>query len=112
MVVFYDTAVASALFLAVVCWGGGNTVQDKKRLNKLVRRACSVLDSTLDSTEAAGERRLFAKLASIMDNISHLPYETVQSLSSTFSSRPCRKECYCRSFIPSAVRLYNTHCTM
>ncbi|CAJ1076393.1 hypothetical protein L3Q82_010059 [Xyrichtys novacula] len=41
---FYDSVVASALFYAVVCWGAGSTERDRKRLNRLVRRASSVLD--------------------------------------------------------------------
>ena len=84
---FYDTVVASAIFYAVVCWRGGMAERDRGKLNKLVRRASSVLDCPLKSIE------------------------TVRALSSSFSSgllRPqCRKERYRRSFLPAAVRLYN-----
>ena len=38
-------------------------------LIKLLRRASSVLDCPLDSIEVVGERRMLAKLTSIMDNI-------------------------------------------
>lgn len=112
---FYDTVVASALLYAVVCWGGGSTDRDRKRLNRLVRRAGSVLDCSLDSIEEVGERRVLAKLASIMDNPSHPLHQTVGALSSSFSSRlrhpPCKKERYRRSFIPTAIRLYNISIT-
>ena len=42
---FYDTVVTSALFYAVACWGGSSMDRDRKRLNKLVRRArvCKVV---------------------------------------------------------------------
>ncbi|KAF7655757.1 hypothetical protein LDENG_00051090, partial [Lucifuga dentata] len=63
---FYDTVVASAIFYAVVCCGGGCTDRDRTRVNKLVRRASSVLIH---------------------------PH--------------CKKECYRRSFIPTAVRLFS-----
>ncbi|XP_054866081.1 uncharacterized protein LOC129348770 [Amphiprion ocellaris] len=112
---FYDSVVASAIFYAVVCWGAGSTERDRKRLNRLVRRAGSVLDCSLDSIEEVGERRMLSKLTSIMDNPSHPLHDTVGSLSSSFSSRlrhpPCKKERYRRSFIPSAIRLYNISIT-
>ena len=40
---FYDSVVVSAIFYAVACWGAGSTERDRKRLNKLVKRASSVL---------------------------------------------------------------------
>ena len=77
----------SALLNAVVSWGGSSKDRDRKRLNKLVRRASSVLDCLLDSTDVVGERRMFAKLTSIMDNTSHPLHWTAEALSSSFSSR-------------------------
>ena len=71
--------VASAIFYAVVCWGCGSSERDRKRLNKLVKRAGSVLDCPLDSIEEVGERRMLAKLTSIMDNPSH-PYTRLWGL--------------------------------
>ncbi|XP_054643404.1 uncharacterized protein LOC129187756 isoform X2 [Dunckerocampus dactyliophorus] len=111
---FYDSVVASAIFYAVGCWRGDSTDRDRSRINRLIRRASSVLDGPLDSMEEVGERRMLAKLTSIMDNTSHPLHDTVGSLSSSFSSRllhpRCKKERFRMSFIPTAVRLYNT-CT-
>jgi len=42
------------------CWGSGSTDQDRKRLNRLLSRASSVLGCPLDSVEWVGERRMFA----------------------------------------------------
>ncbi|TWW71907.1 hypothetical protein D4764_16G0004040 [Takifugu flavidus] len=39
------------IFYAVVCWSCGSSERDRKRLNKLVRRAGSVLDCSLDSID-------------------------------------------------------------
>ncbi|TWW67285.1 hypothetical protein D4764_02G0003260 [Takifugu flavidus] len=64
---FYDSVVASVIFYSVVCWSCGSSERDRKRLNKLVRRAGSVLDCSLDSIEEVGERRMLTKLTSIMD---------------------------------------------
>ncbi|KAK0141058.1 hypothetical protein N1851_021940 [Merluccius polli] len=102
----YDSVVASAIFYAVVCWRGGSTDRDRSKLNRL--------DCLLDSIEKVGERRMLAKLTSILDNTSHPLRDTVWFLSSSFSSRllhpRCKKERFHRSFIPTAIRLYNT-CT-
>ncbi|XP_076012205.1 globoside alpha-1,3-N-acetylgalactosaminyltransferase 1-like [Genypterus blacodes] len=77
----------TAASYAVVCWGCAGTERDRKRLNRLVRRASSVLDGPLDSIGVVGERRLLAMLTSIMDNTPHLPHETVGALTSSFSGR-------------------------
>lgn len=56
-----------------VRWGGG-----RKRLNKFIWRASSVVDCQLDSIEEeVGERKMLAKLTSIMDNPSHPLHHTV-----------------------------------
>ena len=71
---FYDSAVASAIFYAVVCWSCGSSERHRKRPNKLVKRAGSVLDCFLDSIEVVGERRMLAKLTSIMETTPLTPY--------------------------------------
>ncbi|KAI3359653.1 hypothetical protein L3Q82_014036, partial [Scortum barcoo] len=53
---FYETVVASVVSYAVVCWGGGCSVRDKKRLNRLIKRASSVCGCPLDSIEVMGDR--------------------------------------------------------
>ncbi|KAI3352135.1 hypothetical protein L3Q82_020942, partial [Scortum barcoo] len=80
----------------MVCWGGGCSERDKKRLNRLIKRASSVCGCPLDSIEVMGERRALAKLSTIIDNTSHPLHQTVGALSSSFSNRlrhpRCRKE--------------------
>ncbi|KAI3371987.1 hypothetical protein L3Q82_006857 [Scortum barcoo] len=53
------------LYKKVVCWE-----RDKKKLNRLIKRANSVCGSLLDSIEVMGERRALAKLSIIMANTS------------------------------------------
>ncbi len=81
---FYDTAVASAVLVAVICWGCRGSVRDRKRLNKLMKRQSSVVDCSLDFGEEVGERRMLAKLTSDMENTSHPLHETVGALSQRF----------------------------
>ncbi|KAL3987990.1 autism susceptibility protein [Sarotherodon galilaeus] len=108
---FYDSVVASAIFYGVVCWGGSISAGDRKRLNRLIRRASSVLGCPLDPVEVVSDRRMVAKLSSLLDNISHPMHETLTTLSSSFSGRLrhplCGTERFRRSFLPTAVRLHN-----
>ncbi|CAM4584620.1 unnamed protein product [Leuciscus chuanchicus] len=112
---FFDSVVASAIFYGVVCWGSSISTADRKRLDKLIRKASSVLGIPLDTVQEVGERRMVAKLSSLLQNASHPLYVTITSLSSSFSHRlihpKCLKERYRRSFLPAAVRLYNQSCS-
>nr|XP_019946005.1 PREDICTED: connective tissue growth factor-like [Paralichthys olivaceus] len=40
---FFDTVVASAIFSGVVCWSSSISTADRKRLDKLIKKASSVL---------------------------------------------------------------------
>ncbi|KAI3372609.1 hypothetical protein L3Q82_023086 [Scortum barcoo] len=46
---FYDSVVASAIFYGIVCWASSITDRDRRRMDRLVRRASSVLGCPLDS---------------------------------------------------------------
>lgn len=84
------------MFTSTTTWTGHATrrakVGKRKRANKLEGLALS----WTNSTEVVGERRMLAKLTSIMDNPSHPLHETVGGLSS-FSNRllqpRCKTEC-------------------
>ncbi|KAI4898445.1 hypothetical protein NFI96_000501 [Prochilodus magdalenae] len=95
---FFNTVVASAIFYGVVCWGISISMADRKRLNKLLKRAGSVLGSPLDLVQLVGDRRMLAKLASMLENDSHPMHETLAALGSSFSDRllhpKCMKERY------------------
>ncbi|KAI4902872.1 hypothetical protein NFI96_000376, partial [Prochilodus magdalenae] len=97
----FDTVVASAIFYGVVCWGSSISTADRKRQNKLLKSYGSVLGSPLDPGQVVGDRRMLAKLASMLENDSHSMHETLAALGSSFSDRllhpKCVKERY-RSF--------------
>ncbi|KAI4898460.1 hypothetical protein NFI96_011945, partial [Prochilodus magdalenae] len=84
---FFDTVVASAIFYGVVCWGSSISLADRKRLDKLLKRAGSVLGSPLDPVQVVGDRRMLVKLASMLENDSHSMHETLAALGSSFSDR-------------------------
>lgn len=65
---FYPSAVTTVIFYTVVCWGGSTSKMDSSRLDKLIRRASSVVGMKLDSLVTVAERRTLNKLLAIMDD--------------------------------------------
>ncbi|TWW56005.1 hypothetical protein D4764_09G0010550 [Takifugu flavidus] len=108
---FYQSvSLASTIFFAAVCWGAGIKAKDANRLNKLIKKAGSVVGCRL-ANEVVRDRMVL-KMRTIMDNPSHPLHNTMDKLRSSFSNRllepRCSKERYRKSFLPSAIRLYNS----
>ncbi|KAI3358985.1 hypothetical protein L3Q82_015375 [Scortum barcoo] len=98
---FYQSVVASVLFYTVVCWGGSISKKDTSRLDKLIRRAGSVVGTKLDSLVTVAESRTLDKLLDIMDNASH-PLHTV--ISNTTRGACSVKDCSFPSAGPTGSR--------
>ena len=101
--------VASVLFFAVVCWGSSIGASDTNRLNKLIKKAGSVIGCKQDTTLV--ERRTLNKLLSIMDNTLPLDLTLVRQRS-TLSKRLlqlcCLNNRYRNSFLPQVITSYKT----
>ncbi|TWW64023.1 hypothetical protein D4764_03G0010310 [Takifugu flavidus] len=109
---FYQSVVASVLSYAVVCWGGSVTKADLSRLEKLIRRAGSVVGMKLEPLATVAERRTIDKLRSIMDNVRHPLHTVLHTQRSLISQRlrlpKFRANRLGHSFIPRAIRLFNS----
>ncbi len=68
---FYQTVTASTIFFAVVCWGMEIKSKDANRLNKLIKKAGSVISSEVGTLEEVVRDRILPKLLAIMDNDAH-----------------------------------------
>ncbi|KAI3355866.1 hypothetical protein L3Q82_004418 [Scortum barcoo] len=94
------------LFYTVVCWGGSISKKDTSRLDKLIRRAGSVVGMKLDSLVTVAESRTLDKLLDIMDNASHPLHTVISNQRSLFSERlllpKCRTNRLKNSFAPTA----------
>ncbi|KAI4899252.1 hypothetical protein NFI96_012202, partial [Prochilodus magdalenae] len=90
---FYQTVVSSCIFYAVVCWGGSIKKRDKMCLDKLVKRAGSVVGVELDSVVKVAERRTLHKLLSIMDDDGHPLHTIIMDRRSKFSGRLLSHSC-------------------
>ncbi|KAI3357023.1 hypothetical protein L3Q82_003665 [Scortum barcoo] len=53
---FYDSVVASAIFYGIVCWASSITDRDRRRMDRLVRRASSVLGCPPGLSGGGGKR--------------------------------------------------------
>ncbi|KAI3362701.1 hypothetical protein L3Q82_001768 [Scortum barcoo] len=60
--IFYHSMASSIIFYSVVCWGSRLKTANTNRLNKLIRRAGSVLGVELESVVEVSERRMLRKL--------------------------------------------------
>ena len=64
--IFHQSVVASIIFSVAVCWSSSIRASDTNRLNKIIKKAGSVLGLRLVSFETVVERRTLNKLLSIM----------------------------------------------
>lgn len=109
---FYQSVIASVLFYAVVCWGGSTKKRDAGRLNRLVKKAGSVVGIELESLTATAEKRTMSRMLAIMGNDRHPLHSTFSKQRRRFSSRLLSLSCSIdrlrRSFVPRAIQLFNT----
>ena len=114
MSMFYHTITESALFYSVVCWGSCTTDKNCRRLDKLVKKASSVVGRRLDPLSAVVEQQMRRKLYSVLENNKHPLHSILAGQRSNCSERlislRCRTERFRGSFVPSAIRLFNSDC--
>lgn len=68
---FYQTVTASSFFYAAVCLGGSMTDRNSRRLDKLVKKASSVISRRLDRLTTVLEQLTLLKLQAIMGSKNH-----------------------------------------
>ena len=110
--IFYQSAMASAIYFALVCWGSSISAKDASRTNKLIGKAGTVIGLKLETFESVMSKRSLNKLLSIMDNPSHPLHKILQGQQSSFSNRliqlRCHKERFKKSFLSFTIRLLNS----
>ena len=102
--------LCSLLFSAVVCWGSSIRASDTNRLNKLIKKASSVIGCKQDTLEALVERRTL-KLLNIMDNPLHPLHLSLVKQRSAVSKRLLQLRChnnrYRKHSLPQTITSYN-----
>ena len=90
--------------MLLFCWGNGVKTEDKNKINKLIRKAGSIIGAMPDPLEKILDMRMGKKLRGIMNNVNH-PMKTVfNDLKSSFSDRllmptPISSEKFRKSFV-------------
>ena len=104
---FYDSVVASAIVYSVVCWSSSISAAGRIGLDKLVKKASSILGCPLAPVQVVKDSRIMDKLSSLLVQESHHLQVTLTALGSSFSNElihpKCVKERHRRAFIPAAV---------
>ena len=81
-------------------------------LDKTIKKASSVVGRKMDAVQPVADRRIRVKIDSILSNPSHPLYTVLQDRVSSFSQRltlpSIKTERYRLSFLPTAIRLYNS----
>jgi len=78
--------VCDAIYFAVACWGSSISSRDASRINKLIRKAGTVIGLKLETFESVMSKRSLTKLLSIMDDPSQPLHKTLQGQRSSLSN--------------------------
>lgn len=89
-------------------WSTSISTADRKRLNRLTEKASCVLGRSLDPLDVVGERRMLAKLSSLMVNMSHPMQDTLSALGSSFSDWLLHPLC-CQTIHPTLLPVDHTY---
>ncbi|KAK0147910.1 hypothetical protein N1851_012371 [Merluccius polli] len=110
--IFYHGILESVLFYAVVCWGGSITVEDRNRFNKMIRKAGSIIGSCPNSVEEILDKRVMRKMRSVLSRDDHSLHNIFNKSgrSQRLLLLRCSTERFRRSFVPTAIRLFNKSC--
>lgn len=93
--------------------GGSISAEDKNRINKMIKKAGSVIGLIPATLEATVEMRARSKLKLILGYKNHPLHNVFKGLGSSFSERLAMPQCSTelrKFFVPAAVRNFNKHC--
>ena len=109
--VFYSSSLSSVLTFGLSSWGGNISKHDKGALDKIIRKASSVVGKTQDSLDTLYDRRVTKNLQDIMDDPTHPLRQEFDGQLIQRSGRmrvpKARTTRYLTLFVPQAVSHYN-----
>ena len=106
---FYRAVIESVLTKSFTVWYGHTTVDDRKRLNKVVRTATWIVGCELPALEELYRDRVMKKANSIKDDEFHPAHHLIEYLPSEkrYRSLKSRTNRTLYSFYNTAVRTLN-----
>lgn len=106
---FYRSVIESVLSFCIIAWYGNLDNCNKKKLNRIVKRAGNLgCDDTISLTNAYKDQ-VMKKFTKIINNNSHNLNKMYMLLPSAlrYDSIFCRTNRYKFSFVPTSIRLFN-----
>ena len=107
LISFYRCVIESVLTFSITVWYNNLTVDDKRKLNKIVSTASRVIGEQLPTLESIYRQRLRKRSVKIVEDPSHPAYELFDMLPSgrRFRSIKTRTNRFKNSLFPTAIRL-------
>ena len=112
---FYRATVESVLTFNSLCFFGSITERDRARLSKITKTASRLIGRPVNDLNDLFEGKAVRRLVAILNDPTHPLWSTLAAQRSVRSGRlvsfRARTERFCRSFMPTAVRLSNKNPT-
>ena len=107
MITFYRATIESVITFGISCYGGNISKQQQQRLDRVIRKAAKVVNSSLPSFTELYNTNVLKTAKKIMADNKHPLYSEYQTSvrSKRLISKKARTNRYNNSFIPSSVRL-------
>ncbi len=108
---FYQSLLQSILSFGLICVYGNMHVQEHKKLQRIIKMASRVIGVDQTSAEDLYNELILRKMDQILTDTTHpLHPKFLRStrLNDRLLQRPIRTVRYQKSFVPTAIRLYNS----
>ena len=108
---FFSSIVCSVLTFASQVWGGNISDFDRKRMERIIRKAGAMIGVSQESFNDLNDKKVFRKLQSIFKDKTHPLRNELDNLFISRSGRlrlpKIKTERYRHSFIPRAIKIFN-----
>ena len=108
---FYSSVVCGALTFGLTCWGGNISIQDRSRLDKMIKKAGGVIGKKQDNLDTMCTHRTEIKMKNILKDETHpLRDEYTSRLnrrSGRYRAPKTKTNRHSNSFIPRSIRIFN-----
>ena len=107
---FYMSIIESIVCFGISCWGSSICMEDKHRIEGIIRKASKIIKSDLNSFDYLYEKFCHKKFINITNDKSHPLCDSFQksSRSGHFLQPAARTERYLNTFVPSSVRVHRS----
>ena len=109
--IFYSSLIKTVLGFGISCWGGNISMQDKNRLDKVIKKSGSVIGKKQLDLQAICSSVTLRKMKEIVKDQTHPLFTVYNSLLIERSGRyrvpKIKSQRHTNSFIPRSISLFN-----